>query len=1136
MADEKLGSAYVEIGADLSPLDRGFGEAKRKTEDTTNQMTAMFAKVGAAAAAMFAGSKIFETLKESTMIAARVETLGVVLGVVGKNAGYTREETEKYVQSVSKLGITTKESYLNITKMIQAHIDLSQATGLARMAQDAAVIAETNSSEAFARMVYGIQSAEVGILRTMGINVSFEESYSKLALQLKRNTNDLNELEKTQARTNAVVAKAPDIAGVYESAMGTTSKAISSLTRFVEENKRILGELFSPALGDATRIYTQLLKETQVEMEKLKKSGDLSRMSEQIRGVIKPSLEGLLLVIKQVIAGMIELTKYSDVFIFGAGMVAIATVPSIITSIAAAITSSLTPALAGAALAAAPLGVLYGLAGGAGYLAGKGLVGMFPSLGELHRLIPVSGLDYDIPAGTKTGAPTLPKTPEQAQRERADAARVKAVQDTNVKLKGENDQARAKEMEGIKKQYDSYVKALEDRAVTEKLTTKEIADYRKNIDDWYARESKQFVKKLADEKYEYEKSMSELKYKEQMLGATEHERKLMEIDKQFQDIKETMMKKDADNKTHYWNKETEAAYRHYADLQKFYENAKYAQEQLGEAMKRAQEIEMENMDIALRIAEIKAGMGTGAVSEVVLLDMRTEKEKKLLQNQIDLLLNTMTMWQTWEEIEKIIAQIDLLYIKMANTDLVSDAQKDAIKYKLEMAQREFEVQKKIGELELLEKQYLISSGEVIQRRTAIYEQQLANLERQRVDILSKSVVDENALLTVNKQLEEQNKLISEQKVLWQQLNATFGEAWAIAGRKAMTEIFTNLQIAQDVMRSTGEALKGFFNDMQTGIRNNTLDIEKSFTDMLEKIANKIQDVLSEMMSNMIMYGTMTKNANTGSAPGGLVGLVTSWFPKAAGAFGLSGAAASATAGTSGSGMLEESSASAAMAMESYSLSVDIAMESLDMFMFSTDTATMSMDLFWGSVDIATMSLDWSIESLDLFTMAVYEATAALEAMSGSSGGGGGLFESIFNGMFGGGGSGSIGYQANEWATWAGMKSGGILQRFGKGTVLTRPTIFPMAKGFGLAGEAGYEGVLPLSRTSSGELGVRSTGKKSSEVNMEVKVINESGVPVEGQAGEIKFDGAKYVINVHLKKLREDPNYRAQQSGMQGMFY
>lgn len=87
-------------------------------------------------------------------------------------------------------------------------------------------------------------------------------------------------------------------------------------------------------------------------------------------------------------------------------------------------------------------------------------------------------------------------------------------------------------------------------------------------------------------------------------------------------------------------------------------------------------------------------------------------------------------------------------------------------------------------------------------------------------------------------------------------------------------------------------------------------------------------------------------------------------------------------------------------------------------------------------------------------------------------------------------------------------SGGRVQQFALGGVLDGPTVFPLANGIGLAGEAGPEGILPLARNSRGELGVKSSGGGSGvfapsiTINMNAGGSNDSRTPTL-IAGEVK---------------------------------
>lgn len=100
--------------------------------------------------------------------------------------------------------------------------------------------------------------------------------------------------------------------------------------------------------------------------------------------------------------------------------------------------------------------------------------------------------------------------------------------------------------------------------------------------------------------------------------------------------------------------------------------------------------------------------------------------------------------------------------------------------------------------------------------------------------------------------------------------------------------------------------------------------------------------------------------------------------------------------------------------------------------------------------------------------------------SGGISGGGGLISTITS-MFG-------------------FKDGGAfdagVQKFAKGSAFTNqvvssPTLFQMATGTGMMGEAGPEAIMPLSRSSDGSLGVRVTGSQVSHPNVSVVVVNNT---------------------------------------------
>ena len=205
-------------------------------------------------------SKAMSSVSDVALKAARYETLGVVMATVGKNAKYTSVQMEANAQALQKLGISMTVSREATIKTVQAHIALSDSLKLARIAQDAAVIGNTNSSEALERMFYGIQTAQIEVLKSIGINVNFENSYKKIADQLGKTSDELTEGEKLQARLNVVMAAGKDIAGTYEAAMTTAGKQLNSFARYVDDFKVKMGEAFGPATSQLVMDATAAMK------------------------------------------------------------------------------------------------------------------------------------------------------------------------------------------------------------------------------------------------------------------------------------------------------------------------------------------------------------------------------------------------------------------------------------------------------------------------------------------------------------------------------------------------------------------------------------------------------------------------------------------------------------------------------------------------------------------------------------------------------------------------------------------------------------------------------------------------------------------------------------------------------------
>ncbi|WP_305826389.1 phage tail tape measure protein [Pseudomonas aeruginosa] len=142
--------------------------------------------------------------------------------------------------------------------------------------------------------------------------------------------------------------------------------------------------------------------------------------------------------------------------------------------------------------------------------------------------------------------------------------------------------------------------------------------------------------------------------------------------------------------------------------------------------------------------------------------------------------------------------------------------------------------------------------------------------------------------------------------------------------------------------------------------------------------------------------------------------------------------------------------------------------------------------------------------------------------------------SLFGGFFGGGNaaaqSGVDNLVSNSGLFANGGAFAGGVQMFATGgaftnSVVSTPTAFGMSGGrMGVMGEAGPEAVMPLTRTSSGALGVRAMGGGSSQINVEVNIASDGSANVSSsQPGLDQFgrDIGTFVEQKYRQLLARD---------------
>ena len=255
---KKVRSAFDGMGATSRRVTT---DSERGFRGMTRSITGGVLAAGLLATAFLGvGSAALRVARDSAILSAQNETLSVAMGVVARNTGVSITLLNAQELALRSMGLTTKVTRRILTRFAATGLPVERVQELVDTARNLAQVMGVNTSEAAERLTRAIISQEVEILRTAGLNVNFEQGHVKMAAALGKTSQALTLSEKNIANFNIVVEQNEKLQGVYETALDTTGKKLSSLPRLFENASEALGQKFTPALDLAITRLSEFLK------------------------------------------------------------------------------------------------------------------------------------------------------------------------------------------------------------------------------------------------------------------------------------------------------------------------------------------------------------------------------------------------------------------------------------------------------------------------------------------------------------------------------------------------------------------------------------------------------------------------------------------------------------------------------------------------------------------------------------------------------------------------------------------------------------------------------------------------------------------------------------------------------------
>jgi len=274
----------ARLSADSAQFTQGMDRAVKSANEfqqASSKLQGALTGIGIASGAAIAGLIAFGV--KSFKAAAEVERLDLALEAVGASSGKGYEALKAVSDSMREAGINAAAAQKTTLKFAQSNIDLSQATLLAKTAQDLSVASSVTAEEALQSITMAVTTGNTRVLRQIGITTGASDAYQRYANTIGKAAKDLTMAERRQAVVNLVMKEGTKAAGAYALAMESPAKLITMFGDLHDDLQVSMGAVLVKGFGP---IIKSAFKFEKTIINSIQSGGKLSVILEAMQKVI----------------------------------------------------------------------------------------------------------------------------------------------------------------------------------------------------------------------------------------------------------------------------------------------------------------------------------------------------------------------------------------------------------------------------------------------------------------------------------------------------------------------------------------------------------------------------------------------------------------------------------------------------------------------------------------------------------------------------------------------------------------------------------------------------------------------------------------------------------------------------------